>query len=344
MKHFQGACRFSLRKAAGIFACCLLLIVAGTCHAFSGNMTPAFVTKVIDGDTVTVVLEGGAEAQVRYLGIDTPELHHPSRGREEFGKEAAAVNASFVLGKQVFLERDVQEMDRYGRHLAWVWIDGPRGPVLINEKLVQLGYAMPFTLAPNVRHTERIIRAFREARARKRGFWDNAERRVFSASQAWAELPALAGKFLTLELTVDKIKKTDIRYSLIARGGRARFVVYMGDAPRFGDLGKLKGCYLRAAGKLVAGYQGPEMTLADPIQILEIRHPRKTQTSTSIHIHLTGCPLDYPHIHTSFPRLSTFIDITHNVSRETLPAGTSHFDVSRETSGSFRRLRYAHDV
>jgi hypothetical protein len=86
------------------------------------------------------------------------------------------------------------------------------------------------------------------------------------------------------------------------------------------------------------------MTLADPIQILEIRHPRKTQAFTSIHIHLTGCPLDYPHIHTFFPRFSTFIDITHNVSRETLPAGTSPFDVSRETSGSFRRLRYSHDV
>jgi micrococcal nuclease len=244
-------------------------------------MSPAFVTKVIDGDTVTAVLDGGAEAQVRYLGIDTPELHHPSREREEFGKEAAAVNASFVLGKRVFLEKDLQGLDRYGRHLAWVWIDGPGGPVLINEKLVQLGYAMPFTLAPNVRHTERIIRAFREARSRKRGFWDRGGRRVFSAAQAWAELPALAGKFLTLELIVDKIKKTDIRYSLIAPGGRTRFVVYIGDAPRFGELEKLKGCCVRAVGKLVAGYQGAEMALADPVQILEIRHQEE---STDVHI------------------------------------------------------------
>ncbi len=318
MKGFHYACRF-LWNAATIFVFCLWLLAQGTCHAFAGNMPSAFafVTKVVDGDTVTAVLEGGEEVQVRYLGIDTPELHHPSREREEFGHEAAAANAAFVLGKRVFLERDVQGLDRYGRHLAWVWVYGPRGPVLVNAKLVQLGYAMPFTLAPNVRHTERIIEAFREGRSRKRGFWGLVERRVFSASQAWAELPSLAGKFLTLEFIVDKIKKTDLRYSLVAPGGRVRFVVYRGDAPRFGGLEKLKGCSVRAAGKLVAGYQGAEMTLADPVQILEIRHQRKTHSSTSIHIHVTGCPLDYPHIHTSFPGFPALSTLLSGVSRET---------------------------
>ena len=92
----------------------------------------------------------------------------------------------------------------------------------------------------------------------------------FSASQAWAELPSLAGNFLTLELVVDEIKQTDTRYSLISDDGRVRFVVYMGDVPRFPDLEHLEGCRLRAVGKLVAGYLGAEMTLADPVQILEI--------------------------------------------------------------------------
>ncbi len=269
MRVFSGARRF-LRKAAGRMLCLLCLFVAGVHPALSGTLPPAYVTEVIDGDTIAVAFEDGAEAHVRYLGIDTPELHHPARGEEELGKEAAALNASIVLGKTVFLERDVQSVDRYGRTLAWVWINGPREPALVNEKLVRLGYAMPFTLSPNVRHTERIIRAFREARSRNRGFWDRAGRRVFSASQAWSELPSLAGNFLTLELVVDEIKKTEIRYSLVSEDGRARFVVYMGDVPRFSGLELLEGCRIRAVGKLVAGYLGAEMTLADPVQILEI--------------------------------------------------------------------------
>jgi len=269
MEGFSGACRF-LGKAAGCIFFLLCLFVVAVHPALSGTLPRAYVTEVIDGDTIAVTFEDGAEAHVRYLGIDTPELHHPARGEEELGKEAAALNASIVLGKTVFLERDVQSVDRYGRTLAWVWINGPRGPVLVNEKLVQLGYAMPFTLSPNVRHTEGIIRAFREARSRNRGFWDRAGRRVFSASQAWAELPLLAGKFVTLELVVGEIKKTEIRYSLVSEDRRARFVVYMGDVPRFSGLELREGCRIRAVGKLVAGYLGAEMTLADPVQILEI--------------------------------------------------------------------------
>ncbi|MFP4482991.1 MAG: thermonuclease family protein, partial [Thermovirgaceae bacterium] len=187
-------------------------------------------------------------------------------------RRPAAANASFVLGKKVFLEEDIQSLDRYGRHLAWVWTDSPRGPVLVNEELVKLGYAMPFTLPPNVRHTDRIIGAFREACTHGRGFWDRAGNRVFSAAQAWAELPLLAGKFLILEMVVDDIMKTDIRYSLVAPGGRARFVVYRGDVSRFGNLDSLRGRSVKAVGKLVSGYLGAEMTLADPVQILKIGH------------------------------------------------------------------------
>jgi micrococcal nuclease len=269
MRDFSGACRF-LQKAAGCILCLLCLFVAGVHPVLSGTIPRAYVTEVIDGDTIAVTFGDGAEAHVRYLGIDTPELHHPTRGEEELGKEAAALNASIVLGKTVFLERDVQSVDRYGRTLAWVWIDGPGEPVLVNEMLVQAGYAMPFTLAPNVRHTDRIITAFREARFQGRGIWSRTPERVFTASQAWAELPSLAGNFLTLELVVDEIKKTDIRYSLISDDGRARFVVYKGDIPRFSDLELLKGCRIRAVGKLVAGYLGAEMTLADPVQMLKI--------------------------------------------------------------------------
>ena len=270
MKIHPQARRF-FRELAGFFALFFCLLTAQPLAA--RDIAPALVTDVIDGDTVKVLLESGEGATVRYLGIDTPELHHPSRGQEEFGREARAANAALVMGREILLEKDVQTVDRYGRMLAWVWIREDEGVFLINAELVRLGYAMPFTLAPNVRYTDLIIEAFREARLEKRGFWKPAAKRVFSASQAWAELPTLAGHFITLELLVEEIRESRIRYSLVSPEGLARFVVYKGDAPRFKDLELLKGRRVKAVGKLVAGYQGAEMTLADPVQILEIERP-----------------------------------------------------------------------
>jgi len=98
----------------------------------------AFAVKVYDGDTIEVILPDGSKKKVRYLGIDTPELHHPQRGEEELGKIAAAFNAQLVMKKAIILEVDVQPYDRYGRLLAWVWLSpkkqGPFGERNHNQK------------------------------------------------------------------------------------------------------------------------------------------------------------------------------------------------------------------
>lgn len=58
----------------------------------------ARVTRVIDGDTIEVNLDGIAY-KVRYIGIDTPETVHPSEPVECFGKEASNKNSELVQGK-----------------------------------------------------------------------------------------------------------------------------------------------------------------------------------------------------------------------------------------------------
>src|SRR5260370_30062212 len=49
------------------------------------------VVRTVDGDTIYVRLASGVE-KVRYIGIDTPEVHHPTRGEEPGGREATEVN------------------------------------------------------------------------------------------------------------------------------------------------------------------------------------------------------------------------------------------------------------
>ena len=73
---------------------------------------------------------------MRYIGIDTPETKHPSKGIECFGPEASEFNKELVSGMGVVLEKDTTDKDRYGRLLRYVWVEG-RG--LINVILVENG-------------------------------------------------------------------------------------------------------------------------------------------------------------------------------------------------------------
>jgi micrococcal nuclease len=124
------------------------------------------VVRVVDGDTIHVKIGDRVET-VRYIGVNTPEVHHPRRGEEPGGRQATAVNRQLVAGKQVRLELDVQERDRYRRMLAYVWI----GEVMINAELVRLGYAQVMTIPPNVRHQALFVKLQRDARDARRGLW-----------------------------------------------------------------------------------------------------------------------------------------------------------------------------
>ena len=124
------------------------------------------VERVVDGDTIHVRL-GTRVEKVRYIGINTPEVHHPTKGEEPGGREAAEVNRRLIEGKTVRLELDVRERDRYGRLLAYVWV----GDVMVNAELVRLGYAQVMTVPPNVRYQQLFLKLQREAREAGRGLW-----------------------------------------------------------------------------------------------------------------------------------------------------------------------------
>lgn len=126
------------------------------------------VTRVVDGDTIKVLVNNQEET-VRYIGIDTPETVHPSKPVEFMGAEASKMNKDLIMtsGGVVRLELDIQEKDKYGRYLAYVYA----GETFINYELVRLGYARVATYPPNVKHSLDFIRAEKEARENNRGLW-----------------------------------------------------------------------------------------------------------------------------------------------------------------------------
>lgn len=108
--------------------------------ANAGLSTLGTVVRVVDGDTIQVRVND-REENVRYIGVNTPETHHPTKGRERAGREATEVNRARVEGRTVRLELDVQERDRHGRLLAYVYVDD----VMVNAELVRRGYAQVMT-------------------------------------------------------------------------------------------------------------------------------------------------------------------------------------------------------
>jgi len=129
----------------------------------------ALVVNVVDGDTIDVLI-GGTQYRVRYIGIDTPETVHPTRGEEPYGREAAAFNRELVLGKTVYLEKDVSETDQYGRLLRYVWL----GDDMVNAILVVEGYAQVSTYPPDIKYAGELVALQELARAEGRGLWGAA--------------------------------------------------------------------------------------------------------------------------------------------------------------------------
>jgi len=144
----------------------VLLVLAPALAAAGPSTLEGVVVHIVDGDTIHVRV-GDRVEKVRYIGVNTPEVHHPRKGEEPGGREAAAVNRALVAGERVRLELDVQTRDRYGRLLAYVW----RGETMVNAELVRRGYAQVMTVPPNVRHALLFVSLQREARSAGRGLW-----------------------------------------------------------------------------------------------------------------------------------------------------------------------------
>ncbi len=144
-----------------VFLLATLLALLPAPVASQGGPISVQVVRVIDGDTIEVCCVFGDRVMVRYIGINTPETKHPTKGVEHFGREASEANRKLVDGKTVSLEFDVEQRDRYGRLLAYVYLEDG---TFVNAWLVENGYAVVMTIPPNVKHQELFLKLQREAR------------------------------------------------------------------------------------------------------------------------------------------------------------------------------------
>lgn len=127
----------------------LRAIINGGCLPTDTKRETGFVTKVIDGDTISVQIDG-KDFVVRYIGVDSPET-----AADPLAQEATEANKNLVLGKTVTLIVDTSEVDRFDRLLRYVVV----GDVFVNESMVRLGMARAVSYPPDTA----CLNTFREA-------------------------------------------------------------------------------------------------------------------------------------------------------------------------------------
>lgn len=125
----------------------------------------AVVTRIIDGDTIE--LSDGRK--VRYIGIDTPETKAPNTPVQCFGQQASEFNQQLVKDKAVRLEKDVNNTDRYGRLLRYVYVDDQ----FVNEMLVAEGYAVASSYPPDIAKQDQLRAAEAQAQQTGKGLWSS---------------------------------------------------------------------------------------------------------------------------------------------------------------------------
>ncbi|MCK5125654.1 MAG: thermonuclease family protein [candidate division Zixibacteria bacterium] len=124
----------------------IAIIIALRFAGYSDNNpeTGDIVIRVIDGDTFELKGRG----KVRLLFIDTPEKGEP------YYDSALIYLRKTVLGQKVNLEFGHRTRDKYGRLLAFAYLD----TILINEELIRRGYANLYLFPDNLKNTKMLNR------------------------------------------------------------------------------------------------------------------------------------------------------------------------------------------
>ena len=160
--HFSTIRAEKKGRAIGSAFCMILTVLVVPVVLFAGDT--AVVKYVIDGDTV--ILKNGDD--VRYIGIDAPEIDHENNRAELMGYEARSLNKALVGSKDVRLEYDHETRDHYGRRLAYVFL---KNGTFVNRRLVRAGLATYLHKPPNLNYAENLLKAQQTAMSSKMGVW-----------------------------------------------------------------------------------------------------------------------------------------------------------------------------
>jgi len=119
------------------------------------------VTKISDGDTLTIINSENKLVKVRLYGIDSPET------KQEFGSNAKDFLSNQINGKYITI--DVIDIDRYKRSVGRIFLDD----LDINRAMVENGYAWVYSQYCKIPECVEWERLQETAKINKTGLWQD---------------------------------------------------------------------------------------------------------------------------------------------------------------------------
>ncbi len=146
--------------------------------------TKAQVIRVIDGDTIWVDI-GDRKEKVRFIGINTPELARDGKKAQFMAEEAKDFVEKTIKDKEIYLEKDLTDRDKYDRLLRYIYLEKPsENPSFdeirdksLNGILVKEGLAYSNYYKPNIKYQDFLEKLEDEARENKLGIHSKKNRK-----------------------------------------------------------------------------------------------------------------------------------------------------------------------
>ena len=147
-----------------------LSLATGATFAGSAARLAGKVVYVDDGDTVIVLVDGNTQEKIRLSSIDAPESSHTNKEKGRIGQpysnNSGQYLASLIKGKNV--ELSCFELDRYGRNVCEIFIDGKS----VNKEMVKQGWAWANVSAGGRYLRDKSLPGLEaQARANHSGLW-----------------------------------------------------------------------------------------------------------------------------------------------------------------------------
>jgi len=166
MTEFHKSSIFNLKSSIRTLFTLLLFTGLIATTETSAAQTWHTVRWVNDGDTV--VLTTGQ--RVRYIGLNAPEIDHADQKAQPYGYQARSFNKDLIFSKRIRLEYDDERVDRYGRLLAYVFLEDGS---FLNARLLREGMAFYLYHPANIKYDQSLLKAQQEAMELKKGLWRN---------------------------------------------------------------------------------------------------------------------------------------------------------------------------
>lgn len=149
-------------------------------NTYSEDFEKAKVLSVHDGDTIRVKINGKKE-KVRFVGVNTPEVAKDGNPAEFMAEEAKNYTEEILKDKEIYLERDISDRDKYDRLLRYIWLEKPlSNPELsdienktLNGILVKEGYAYANYYKPDIKYHNFLKDLEKSAQDNKLGIWSD---------------------------------------------------------------------------------------------------------------------------------------------------------------------------